>query len=66
MAKAKFPKGKGQTCYAGAAHVVTSIQLTLSASWMTEPFADVVVLDIEKAAIESSIIDLGNKEIEVY
>ena len=68
VAKAKYPKGKCQPCYAGLVHVTISIQQTLSvsASWLTKPFANVVLSDIEEAAIESSLIDLSNKKNEVY
>lgn len=55
VAKAKFPEGKCQPCYAGLVHVTISIQQTLSASWVTKPFANVVLSDIEEAAIESSL-----------
>lgn len=66
VAKAKFPKGKCQPCYAGLVRVTISIQQTLSASWVTKPCANVVLSDIEEAAIENSLIDLSNKKIEVY
>ena len=67
VAKAKFPKGKCQPCYAGLVYVAILIQQTLSASWVTKPFPSVVLSDIEEAAIESSlIIDLSNMEIALY
>ena len=53
-----------QLCHAGLDHL-TSTQQAVSAPWVTNPFADVTMSDIEEAAPENSLIDLSDNAIEI-
>ena len=55
---------EGQPCHAGQDHLA-SIEQALTASCATDPFADVMLSDLEEAAPESSLIELRDNDIEV-
>ena len=55
---------EGQSCHTGQDRLA-SIQQALTASCATDPFADVTLSEVEEAAPESSLIELGNDDIEV-
>ena len=45
--------------------ISASIQQALTASHATDPFADVMLSDVEEAAPESSLTELSDNDIEV-
>lgn len=55
---------EGQPCRVGQ-DCLASIQQALKGTCATDPFADVMLLDVEEAAPESSLIELSNNDIEV-
>ena len=57
-------KVESQPCHAGQDRLA-SIQQALTASRMTDSFADVTLSDVEEAAPESSLIELSDDDIEV-
>ena len=56
--KERQPCRVGQDCLA-------SIQQALKGTCATDPFADVMLLDVEETAPESSLIELSDNDIEV-
>ena len=55
---------EGQPCRVGQ-DCLASIQQALKGTCATDPFADVMLLDVEEAAPESSLIELSDNDIEV-
>ena len=55
---------KDQPCCAGQ-DCLASIQEALTASHMTDPFADITLSNVEEPAPESSLIELSDDDIEV-
>ena len=55
---------EGQPCHVGQ-DCLASIQQALKGTCATDPFADVMLLDVEETAPESSLIELSDNDIEV-